>query len=410
MSRRAIEQIESPVSSWVPETQGERDAIREQLERLLANTLFKHSRRYPSMLRYVVEHALSGNTGQLKERTLGIEVFARDPHYDTNLDPVVRTTAGEIRKRIAQYYHEPGHDREVRIDLPAGSYLPEFHLPIKSPALVQPTRVRPRWVYISLGVAAFLVIVGSIAWLNPWPTQPIDGFWQPLLNTSGPALMCIGPANLSAVTNAVQPSVVGMGQPGDPNAPSLQEVQKMEAQHVALSDATTLSRIAGLLQSHHKVYQVRNAVFTSFRDLRDGPVILIGAFNNNWTLRLSSPLRYSFGQSVDSHSSWISDRQNPSKRDWSVAMSVPVSTVNEDYALISRIWDATTGQPVVIAAGIGIYGTMAAGEFLTDPMYLSTLARQAPANWDRKNIQVVIATKVINGVSGPPRILATYFW
>jgi hypothetical protein len=91
-------------------------------------------------------------------------------------------------------------------------------------------------------------------------------------------------------------------------------------------------------------------------------------------------------------------------------MRAPVSTVNEDYALISRFWDATTDQAVVIAAGIGIYGTMAAGEFLTDPAYLSTLDKQAPGNWDRKNIQVVIATKVINGVSGPPRILATHFW
>ncbi len=144
--------------------------------------------------------------------------------------------------------------------------------------------------------------------------------------------------------------------------------------------------------------------------MRDGPVILIGAFNNNWALRLSGQLRYSFGRDLATHLSWIADRQNPSKRDWSLAMRAPVSTINEDYALISRFWDATTDQPVVIAAGIGIYGTMAAGEFLTDPVYLSTLDKQAPGNWDRKNIQVVIATKVINGVSGPPRILATHFW
>ncbi len=144
--------------------------------------------------------------------------------------------------------------------------------------------------------------------------------------------------------------------------------------------------------------------------MRDGPVILIGAFNNNWTLRLSSQLRFSFGRDADTRLSWIADRQNPSKRDWAVALSAPISTVNEDYALISRFGDATTDQPVVIAAGIGIYGTMAAGEFLTDPVYLSTLASQAPGNWDRKNIQVVIATKVINGVSGPPRILAMHFW
>ncbi len=91
-------------------------------------------------------------------------------------------------------------------------------------------------------------------------------------------------------------------------------------------------------------------------------------------------------------------------------MRAPISTLNEDYAVISRLWDATTAQPVVMAGGIGIYGTMAAGEFLTEPTYLSTLARQMPGNWDRKNIQVVIATKVINGVSGPPQILATHVW
>src|SRR5260370_25564243 len=99
----------------MPETEGERNAIREQLERLLANPLFKHSRRYPSMLRYGVEHALSGDSGQLKERTLGIEVFPRDPHYHTNLDPVVRTTPREIPKRIAQYYHEPLPEGERRL-------------------------------------------------------------------------------------------------------------------------------------------------------------------------------------------------------------------------------------------------------------------------------------------------------
>src|SRR5260370_36780101 len=114
-----MELMEFPVARWLPGPGAERRPIREKGERRQANPFFKQRRRYPSMLRYVVEHALSGDSGQLKERTLGIEVFARDPHYDTNLDPVVRTTAGAIRKRIAQYYHEPGHEGEVRIDLPS---------------------------------------------------------------------------------------------------------------------------------------------------------------------------------------------------------------------------------------------------------------------------------------------------
>src|SRR5262249_15327111 len=84
----------------------ERVEIQAELERILANPLFKNSRRYPNLLRYVVERTLDGHSADLKERTLGIEVFGRAPDYDTNLDPIVRTTAAEIRKRLAQYYQE----------------------------------------------------------------------------------------------------------------------------------------------------------------------------------------------------------------------------------------------------------------------------------------------------------------
>src|SRR6202042_1668764 len=110
-------------------TNEERTAIQEQLERLLRNSHFNQSRRFPSFLRFVVEQTLSGQMDLLKERTLGIEIFGRDADYDTASDPIVRVTAAEIRKRIAQYYQEPGHESELRVSLPSGSYVPQFHWP-----------------------------------------------------------------------------------------------------------------------------------------------------------------------------------------------------------------------------------------------------------------------------------------
>src|ERR1700752_1610517 len=83
------------------------DEVRNQLARLLASPLFHHSKHYPSFLRYVVNETLDGHGSHLKERALGVEVFGRGADYDTNADPVVRTSACEVRKRIAQYYHEP---------------------------------------------------------------------------------------------------------------------------------------------------------------------------------------------------------------------------------------------------------------------------------------------------------------
>src|ERR1700734_1333093 len=94
--------------------EAEKDDILRQLDRLLDNPHFSHSKRFPSFLRFIVTEEIEGRGDQLKERTLGIEVFGRDPSYDTTSDPIVRVTAAEIRKRIAQYYQESGHTDELR--------------------------------------------------------------------------------------------------------------------------------------------------------------------------------------------------------------------------------------------------------------------------------------------------------
>jgi hypothetical protein len=95
-------------------------AIRKQLKRVLAHTLFTNSKRYPVLLAYIVEQTLLGNGSQLKERTTGIEAFGREPDYDVNADPVVRTTSAEVRKRLIQYYYDQAHAGELVIELQAG--------------------------------------------------------------------------------------------------------------------------------------------------------------------------------------------------------------------------------------------------------------------------------------------------
>src|SRR6202012_5951026 len=90
-------------------------------------------KRYPALLRYIVEKTLDGEADHLKERTLGVEVFARQSAYDTNADTVVPYTACEVRKRLSLYYHELGLKPAIQISLPAGSYVPEFLHPAEEP-------------------------------------------------------------------------------------------------------------------------------------------------------------------------------------------------------------------------------------------------------------------------------------
>jgi hypothetical protein len=84
--------------------------------------------------------------------------------------------------------------------------------------------------------------------------------------------------------------------------------------------------------------------------------------------------------------------------------------ISTDYAIVSRILDTTTDRPVVIAAGITQYGTMAAGEFLSNPEYFAGAVRQFPKDWQRKNLQIVLHVPVVHRVPGRPRILATHVW
>lgn len=379
----------------------ERQAILDQLERMLANPLFSHSKRYPNLLRYVVEHALDGKTDQVKERTLGIEVFGRAPGYDTNLDPVVRTTAGEIRKRIAQYYHEPGHDGELRIELPCGSYIPVFHPPAPPPVVsVAPPQPRPSWVPVA--ATALLAGVVLAAWFKPWASRPaLDHFWAPLVESSAPVLLCIGQPHFRSFTSDAAPPTESQV--------TLHDLYLMGKHYTSLTDTVTLTRVAGLLEAKGKSYRIRGELSTSLADLRDGPAVLVGAFNNDWTLRLTGPLRFSF-INPRPHVFAIQDRQNPAFDAWKVDTMVPYLSHTEDYAVISRLRDPNTDRVTVVAAGVAFWGTAAAGEFLSDPKYLDEVAKSAPAGWEGKNLQIVIGTKVIAGNSGPPRVLAMHFW
>jgi hypothetical protein len=104
--------------------------VRDKLTRLLAHLplhpLFANSKRYPVFLTYTVEQTLRGNGSELKERAIGAEAFGRETNDDVNLDPVVRTTAAEVRKRLIQNSYNKDHVGELIIELPVGSYVPLF--------------------------------------------------------------------------------------------------------------------------------------------------------------------------------------------------------------------------------------------------------------------------------------------
>jgi hypothetical protein len=98
--------------------------VQAQLERVVASQVFSASARSVQFLRFCVEQSLKGNYDQIKETTLGIEVFGRCPGYDPKVDPIVRVHAKRLRERLEVYYAVEGARDPIRICIPKGSYVP----------------------------------------------------------------------------------------------------------------------------------------------------------------------------------------------------------------------------------------------------------------------------------------------
>jgi len=410
-------------------TEQEKTQIQQQLDRLLANPHFSNSRRFPSFLRFIVSEELEGRGDQLKERTLGVHVFGRDASYDTTSDPIVRVTAAEIRKRIAQYYQEADSPGELRISLPPGSYVPHFEWPVKPSTLTEPAPLAPSpiasrteaaatppietgfplhsnpsssssrkfWLMCAAFAVVFMAL-GAWSWLRSRPST-LDRFWAPVLGSTDPVVVCFPQSHLSGITLR------------DAADPSQQKHFDEPMNGIITDDLQPLVGLSGLLDIRHQRYLLKGEDDSTLTDLRQGPAIFIGAFDNAWTLRLTRGLRFRFGNDPQMSHFWIEDTQSPSHTRWAIDRNVQESINNyRDYAIVARFRDANTGKLAVIAAGIARGGTVAAGEFLTQRGDMDSIRSQAPKDWDSQNMEFVLSTEIIDGRSSPPKIEAMFFW
>jgi hypothetical protein len=417
-----------------------------ELREVLASPHFCNSKRYPALLKYVVENTLAGKSDLLKERTLGVEVFDRSPSYDTNADTVVRYTAGEVRKRLSLYYHELGRKPVIQISLPAGSYIPEFlhsqdelgdsvgladssmahggradplrdsASPLHEPDTIFPSalwdsglhegvkvevqpgpelgrghaKARRGWLILTATLA-----ISSIAGLG-WryrivPPQTItDGFWLPVVRDRGVVMVCTG-GSVFAKNNFSGVSTAG---------------KDIDYPFVSMQSASAIAQLSGLLERNGASAQLQSAATTPLTELRERPVIFLGGYNNPWTLRLLQPLRFHF--SPEAVAAAIVDEEHPGVH-WERDHSLPYSSA-DDYALVARFRNTITDSWVVALAGVGRNGTEAAAQFVTSPHYMQMLRDQVGGDISNRNVEVVLKVNVVDGKTGAPSILATHVW
>ena len=453
----------------------QREEVLEEMNRILADSGFNRSKRCVMLFTHLVNCALRGDRSEFKERTLGIEVFGRDPSYDSQADPIVRMTANEIRKRLAQYYYgaqRPAHN--VKIHLDRGTYFPEFHFAgsdnfeadetetpedTSVPLVVLPTEtleleatntfarfpLERKWLlWIGAGILAiaagsdfyYYVYAPSGQHLSWKPLLQFDQpflwigivilaiaagaaslftirgrsrqylFWKPLLQFDHPLVVCLADTPFPMGTSA-EDRAQAIAVTTTPGKSTLASASPDSIPTAPFLDASTAIRIANWLGIHGRKILLHRASIITLRMFRQGPAVLIGGFNNPWSLTLLSRLRYRLHFDPVTQEKWIEDTQNPSIRDWKIKARSRYSDSFVDYALISRYWDRDTENWIVAVSSLALHGLHAASDLITNRSHERTLPSIVNSN---ANVQIVLKTSVMNGTAGPPQIVSTHTW
>lgn len=378
----------SPVYS-TPEWQGPTaSSVSEQLDAICASPSFVSSKRCQQFLRYVVGEAMHGRGEQIKERNIAHEVFGKGENFEPGEYSLVRVKAGEVRKRLAEYYGATP-DQQIRIELPIGSYVPRIQS-CEEPA--PPVELKPeptnsstplgrrRFLWIAGGSLALLGAAGLTEVLRPKAT-PLDLLWRPVFATKAPLLIFI---------------------------PVMHEPNGEVTEWVGIGPAAALRRASDFLDAHHYPYHLRFGAELTFAQLREQPSLLLGGFEVEWTLRMTRNLRFAPLFNEETNERAFIDQQT--KQTWRPEKQPASPYVDVDYGILCRLFDSTTGQISFLAVGTQTFGTEGAAALLFNPELFSQVVKQAPSNWMTKNLQALVRVSVIGTTPSAPQLIATHFW
>lgn len=176
-------------------------------------------------------------------------------------------------------------------------------------------------------------------------------------------------------------------------------------QFVGGGDLIATSRLAAMLTRLKRPYRVKVGNDVSFPDLRTAPAILVGYSYTRWK-EISSQMRYF----IDGARCPVGITDNGQPTPWMLPNLPRDRRTTEDYAIVSRVFHPDTLAMLVEVAGITQYGTDAAADLVTNPDLMAKALHDAPRDWQKKNLQLVLHVKVIGGAPSAPAVVKAYYW
>jgi hypothetical protein len=424
--------------------------VRSHLQEVLTSDAFMGGHRAQRFLQLVVEHVLAGRSDSLRERMLGAEMFGRPIDYDTGNDAVVRVKASDVRRRLAQYYQRLATPPAVQIDLPTGSYAPQFHwAPVDVPstpakpansqldsvsvqaqstaAYSEDVAITPRWKYkpwvlrIPL-LAIYSAVLISLGWFaavrfgtpHRTPTAA-DPIWAALFD--GKRSTYIVPADIGfnlledlsqhpmALADYMNGGYLELPVPGV----DAHRAEGLRSQRLtSFVDAQIISTLAGLPQYNRQRTFLRFPRDLRLDDLKDANAVLIGSLGSNpWAsiADKNSNFHIVYRQGMEG-ATIINEKPQPGEQaSYESHWNEPS---HETFALIAFLPNLGGNGHMLLLQGLDVAGTQAAAESLFHPAAMAPILQRATRpDGSIRSFEILVRSTSINWNSTDSQIVAS---
>lgn len=414
---------------------------REELRRILESKLFANSPKKIRFLEFVAEQTFIGHGEKLNEYLIGVEVYERGVDFNPQKDPIVRVQAHEIRRLLKKYYEEDGKTSPIRMEFPAGHYIPIFSRvmdqardeEIQSQATASGRREsdrRPSLLTIALAILCVVLAAAlTLTWINRRAASPVKNgslpesllwFWQPFLPPSDAPMITIPNHPLlraahdgdSAQTLASGHEIPKSSLPEFRDTIHFHELKRFVFVP-SLTDFTSVGETLGvvnLCEMFSGVGQkcrVQQSRLVNLDEIKNDNAILLGG-NQAWSGRVflnKEGFQFQGG---------VIFNRNPQPGEQAVykpEFDAVTNQLTRDYALVLMLPNETKDKRILLIYGIYTQGSQAAIEYLTNPERMAELRNALlDTTPDHKTIppyfQLLLTTTVENAVPGKSSLVA----
>lgn len=376
------------------------ERIRAQLERILNSEGFREAHSLQGFLRYVVEKTLEGKDAEIKERSVGVDVFHRAAEYDPGSDAVVRVQASILRKRLNEFYEHAGAGDDVRIEIPKGGYVPRFawrrgeRAPRGGAGAQRGLPIRA--LKLGLAFGAGLAAAALLFWLTSPPGAPAAGgepgarkmppapfLWGAFFEPGSTTTLAYGTAQFFGAGEGVQVRDVTVNSPDQAGkSPFLQmferKLQRELVPHeiyTGIGEANGLLAISNFFHRHGVQLRVLRSRLIHWRDLKSDNLIFLTSFRfRSLAKELEFPAKYVFSSEEHPRAEVVDLEPRPGLPQ-TYLMTIKGNN-GDDYAIVSLLPGKAPGRRILLLSGMHTWGTQGAAEYVVDRARLKELERR----------------------------------